>query len=182
VDGTAHPLEQSSDGSTPSPLTQPTPRRPQPLSATLRDRPLPPLPPDAEMSHIPPNPMPDPHPPQAQRPSVVSFAAQNHIRYHRNQAFRGTWRTRMKRTKCWRCELEAKRKTSMETLHQLKRKLLCDGDAWAESWERTKDKLQWTCFCRYAGYQDNDEESEGTRRITRERVRLGRFGGVLFGR
>ncbi len=47
---------------------------------------------------------------QAQpRHSVISFAARNHIRHHRHMYHRGTWRTRMKRTKCWRCGLESRR-------------------------------------------------------------------------
>jgi hypothetical protein len=66
-------------------------------------------------------------------------------------------------------------------LNRWRRKLLCDGVAWEEWWERVREKLEWTCFCRYRGYEDDDEESAETVRVREERARLGRFGGSLSG-
>ncbi len=114
----------------------------------------------------------------------MSFGEQNHIRNRRHKDGynynRGTWRTRMKRTKCWRCELESRRTASTKALHRFKRKLLCDGDAWEDWWVRVRQKLEWTCLCRYRGYEDDDDESAETVRRNEERARLGRMGGEMF--
>jgi hypothetical protein len=105
------------------------------------------------------------------RSSTVSFAAYNHIRHHRHSPIHGTWRTRMKRTKCWRCELEARHKASAETMHRF-----FDRASWQHKWHSTKAKLRWSCFCRYKAYEEEEGESH---RETQARVRLGRFGRVL---
>lgn len=108
------------------------------------------------------------------RPSTVSFAARNHIRHHRHNPARGTWRTRMKRTKCWRCELEARRNASAEAMHKL-----FNRRSWEHKWHATKAKLRWSCFCRYKGYDDEEDEEEESHREVQERARLGRFGRSL---
>ncbi|KAK4543017.1 hypothetical protein LTR36_006015 [Oleoguttula mirabilis] len=55
---------------------------------------------------------------------------------------KGTWRTRMSRTKCWRCELHNCRKTGRARLARM---------------------MEWTCFCRFRAYDpdSSSEEEEG---------------------
>ena len=103
-------------------------------------------------------------------PSAETFYHRHHLSHRIN---RGTWRTRMKKTKCWRCELEARRTASSEALYKQYRNL-CTG--WGVKWERCKERLKWTCFCRYRGYDTDDEDDES---VVQERVRLGRLGGRL---
>nr|POE74722.1 hypothetical protein CFP56_37253 [Quercus suber] len=51
-----------------------------------------------------------------------------------------TWRTRMSRVKCWRCEMES---TGQKGLGLV------------------KEMLAWTCFCRFKGYElESDSETE----------------------
>ncbi|KAK5174254.1 uncharacterized protein LTR77_001334 [Saxophila tyrrhenica] len=174
-----------------SPLTEtPPPTNPIRRMASWRNKPLPPLPVQAAPAESEPGPAPrlafatEQPGAAAPRHSVISFAARNHIRHHRHRVARGTWRTRMKRTKCWRCELEARRNRSSEALSRFKRKLFCDADAWEGWWDRLKAKMKWTCFCRYKGYEEEREDEDGCdegARIGRERVRLGRFGAMLRG-
>lgn len=57
-----------------------------------------------------------------------------------------TWRTRMSRVRCWRCELEARKE---------------------KGWELFRTALGWTCFCRFRGYE-LDEEEEERREVERE--------------
>lgn len=103
------------------------------------------------------------------QPSVESFMQRHHIS---RKAKTSTWGTRMRKTKCWRCELEARRTASSEALYKRYRNLV---SGWPERWNRIKENLRWTCFCRYQAYdEDPDDEAE-----VRERARLGRFGGSL---
>jgi hypothetical protein len=104
------------------------------------------------------------------QPSTDSFRRRNHISRH----VRGvTWRTRMRKTKCWRCELESRRKASGKLLYHGCGKVI---HGWHERWRNMKDTLRWTCFCCYRGYDDDSEENLAE---VQERARLGRFGGSL---
>ena len=103
------------------------------------------------------------------QPSVESFGHRHHISRRINH---GTWRTRMKRTKCWRCELESRRTASSEALYRRMSGLFT---GWGPRMERLKEKLRWTCFCRYRAYEDDSEDPEEAE----ERARLGRMGGNL---
>ena len=89
--------------------------------------------------------------------------------YHISQRHYGTWGTRMKSTKCWRCELESRREASQEALTK-------QFKVWRGWAHKTHESLRWTCLCRYAAYEDESDEDVGR---TRERVRLGRMGGEL---
>ena len=126
------------------------------------------------------------NPPNAARPqrdSIVSLGAPSsrlhtHITKHRTHPAYGTWRTRMKRTKCWKCELEARRQSTASFLRSgtrgLKRGLTNvlggrgsgdDGEGgWKACWDRWWGDLgrclRWTCFCRYKAYGDGDSEDE----------------------
>ena len=93
-------------------------------------------------------------------------------RHRMIQQHRGTWGTRMKRTKCWRCELESRRTASREALRN-------QFTAWRGWMMRVHEKLRWTCLCRYQAYGDNSDEDLGRQGQMRERVRLGRMGGNL---
>ncbi|KAK5119769.1 hypothetical protein LTR85_007345 [Meristemomyces frigidus] len=53
---------------------------------------------------------------------------------------KGTWRTRMSRTKCWRCEL-----------HNCKKK----------GWARFERMMEWTCFCQFRAYEHDSSSEEG---------------------
>ncbi|KAK0314368.1 hypothetical protein LTR01_001191 [Friedmanniomyces endolithicus] len=55
---------------------------------------------------------------------------------------KGTWRTRMGRTRCWRCSLH---------------------DSKLKGWARLRRTAEWTCFCRFRAYEE-DGEDEGERR------------------
>ena len=96
-----------------------------------------------------------------------SFRHRHHISRH---PIRGTWRTRMKRTKCWRCELEARRTASREALRQ-------SYQIWTAQMARLKERLRWTCLCRYEGYDDSSDENSFRTTDAHVRTRLGRLGG-----
>jgi hypothetical protein len=103
------------------------------------------------------------------QPSLESFRHRHHIS---RRVKSGTWRTRMKKTKCWRCEIESRRTASRVEFHRRYRYCI---DGWPEKWSRLKENLKWTCFCRYRGYdEDSDDPAE-----VEHRARLGRFGGSL---
>ena len=103
------------------------------------------------------------------QPSLESFGHRHHIS---RRIKSGTWRTRMKKTKCWRCEIESRRTASRVELHRGYRYCI---DGWPDRWSRLKENLKWTCFCRYRGYdEDSDDPAE-----VEHRARLGRFGGSL---
>ncbi|KAK0939206.1 hypothetical protein LTR29_009197 [Friedmanniomyces endolithicus] len=68
--------------------------------------------------------------------------AVNDTRLHGLIRAKGTWRTRMGRTRCWRC-----------SLHESKLK----------GWARLRRMVEWTCFCRFRAYEE-DGEDEGERR------------------
>ena len=103
------------------------------------------------------------------QPSLESFRHRHHIS---RRIKSGTWRTRMNKTKCWRCEIESKRTASRVAFHRKYRYCI---DGWPERWSRLKENLRWTCFCRYRAYdEDSDDPME-----TERRARLGRFGGSL---
>ncbi|KAI7106599.1 hypothetical protein KC365_g5810 [Hortaea werneckii] len=52
---------------------------------------------------------------------------------------KGTWRTRMNRTKCWRCELHRCHKTG---------------------WAKVRKALEWTCLCRFKAYVEDSSDDE----------------------
>ena len=55
-----------------------------------------------------------------------------HFRHmHRSK---GTWRTRMQRTRCWRCALH---------------------DSKAKGWAKIQALMEWTCFCRFKAYEED---------------------------
>lgn len=102
------------------------------------------------------------------QPSIESFRHRHHISRRVNK---GTWRTRVGKTKCWRCELESRHTAAREAMYRRSR----DIKGWAI---RFKEKLRWTCLCRYVAY--DDESVDMTRsRVVEERARLGRMGGNL---
>ncbi|TKA40978.1 hypothetical protein B0A54_07891 [Friedmanniomyces endolithicus] len=71
---------------------------------------------------------------------------------------KGTWRTRMGRTRCWRCSLH---------------------DSKLKGWARLRRMAEWTCFCRFRAYEE-DGEDEGERRWGGEEVGGGHeMGGGL---
>ncbi|KAK3675905.1 hypothetical protein LTR78_004097 [Recurvomyces mirabilis] len=61
-----------------------------------------------------------------------------HIR-HLHHFRAGTWRTRMGRTRCWRCALHESR---------------------LKGWARLRRMMGWTCFCRFRAYEEESEEEE----------------------
>lgn len=115
-------------------------------------------------------------PNQVNRPAELQFQPSQESFGHRHHISRriksGTWRTRMDKTKCWRCEIESRRRASRVALHRKYRYCI---NGWSENWLRFKEKLKWTCFCRYRAYdEDSDDPIE-----VEHRARLGRFGGTL---
>jgi hypothetical protein len=77
------------------------------------------------------------------------------IRLHKLVRAKGTWRTRMQRTRCWRCALH---------------------DSRVKGWQRIRKMLTWTCFCRFKAYEDDSEDEERERE---QRVReMGVRGGL----
>ncbi|KAK4553089.1 hypothetical protein LTR86_009816 [Recurvomyces mirabilis] len=64
-----------------------------------------------------------------------------HIR-HLHHFRAGTWRTRMGRTRCWRCALHESR---------------------LKGWTRLRRMMRWTCFCRFRAYEEESEEEERER-------------------
>lgn len=107
------------------------------------------------------------------RPSTAESWA--HLQHIRHRLKRGTWRTRMTKTRCWRCELESRRTAAHEARYN-RTKGLCHG--WSGRWERLVEKIKWTCFCRYRAYEE-DSEDEGREGEVEERARLGRMGAEL---
>ncbi|KAF2479216.1 hypothetical protein BDY17DRAFT_52137 [Neohortaea acidophila] len=101
-------------------------------------------------------------------------ASTGHRHFINRRINHGTWRTRMKRTKCWRCELESRRNAASEALYRRTRD-------WKGCLVRFKERLRWSCFCRYTAYDDDSEDEERVRgeQEVEERVRLGRMGGDL---
>ena len=99
----------------------------------------------------------------------LSWGHNNHISRRINK---GTWRTRMKKTKCWRCELESRRHDSTMTL-----KRGCQ-----DFFAHLKALLPWNCFCQYRGYEDESDDEcvrEDCGEVE-ERARLGRMGGEFL--
>lgn len=129
-----------------------SPARPD-ETATSND--LPPLPSHPTLHSVRPQPS-----------STESFGRRHHISRRIVNQF--TWRTRMKRTKCWRCELES-RQTAIHD-HTTGFRV-----GWAERKRRFKEKLRWTCFGRYKAYEDDSDDQS----VVEERARLGRMGGTL---
>lgn len=115
------------------------------------------------------------------RQIFASFARRNHIRNKQRHPLyaQGTWRTRMKKTKCWRCELESRRQASTEALRDLSERVGSSRAIWKHRWDRVNARLRWTCFCRYRAYEDDGSESEDEIREVETRARLGRYGGRL---
>ncbi|KAK0894300.1 hypothetical protein LTR91_019607 [Friedmanniomyces endolithicus] len=77
------------------------------------------------------------HPQQRGAPKAV-----NDTRLHGLIRAKGTWRTRMGRTRCWRCSLH---------------------DSKLRGWARLRRMVEWTYFCRFRAYEE-DCEDEGERR------------------
>lgn len=75
-------------------------------------------------------------PPLPLTPTPTAITQHPHIRYARN---RGTWRSRMQRTKCWHCELDRQK---------------------AKGLARLKAALGWTCFCRFENYENDSSSDE----------------------
>ena len=80
--------------------------------------------------------------------------------HRRNQ--RGTWHHRMGKTKCWRCEV-AEKIGKAESSIQV-------------NWEKFLHALQYTCFCHYRGYDDDEDPywrrmSQTQRQNARDRER-----------
>lgn len=122
---------------------------------------------------------------QGHRDSVLSLGAPSsrlhtHITPRNRQRRQSTWRTRMRRTKCWKCELEARRAETAEMFRRrtetFRRGLTGSREGGDEGGkvtlgDRIEAKgneiwgcLRWTCFCRYRGYDSEDEENAGARR------------------
>jgi hypothetical protein len=77
------------------------------------------------------------------------------LKLHNLIRAKGTWRTRMQRTRCWRCALH---------------------DSRVKGWQRAKKMLTWTCFCRFRAYEEDSEDEERERE---ERLReMGVRGGL----
>lgn len=130
---------------------------------------------------------------QPQRDSIISFASSSrHIKNRRAH----TWRTRIKRTKCWKCELEARRRDTATFFRRntgdLKRgvtDLLTSIDWFEKKSMNLTHCLRWTCFCRYRAYDDDLAEEEEAARFAdvrrqanvQDRARLGSSGDNLPG-
>ncbi|KAK3707575.1 hypothetical protein LTR37_012070 [Vermiconidia calcicola] len=152
-------LGSSFDGTSPTQTDDDDYRPPVPPKNTIRLPPAPVSPPPAGPARSITI---------TQQPSVESFAHRHHIRNQHRIYDRGTWRTRMKRTKCWRCELKARQTASREALNKLNNDF---GVVWRRWWKKTKARLEWTCFCKYKAYEDDDDDTDaGT-----DRVRMGRM-------
>ncbi|TKA77491.1 hypothetical protein B0A55_05370 [Friedmanniomyces simplex] len=74
-------------------------------------------------------------------------------RLHTLTRAKGTWRTRMGRTRCWRCSLH---------------------DSRQKGWARLRRLAEWTCFCRFRAYEEESEDE-------RERAREGEGGHEMGG-
>lgn len=217
LDGTSpSPNRRPAGGDETAPVTNVGPVSPQPATpasylglphrppqALHADRNDPPIPTSHDFATHTQGPVSDPAhpgepvpaPARGQRDSITSLGAPSsrlhtHVTKHRAHPAYGTWRTRMKRTKCWRCELEARRQSTATFFSRrtsagggAARGLTTgdEGDAvgWWGRWCGDLGRcLRWTCFCRYRAYDDGessseeDEEEGGReqeRRITGER-------------
>ena len=96
----------------------------------------------------------------------------NHTVFLAHRGKHLTWRTRMNKTKCWRCELESRRTASSAALYR--RYWSCKE--WAG---RVRERMRWTCLCRYQGYEDDSDEDDARGQEVEERARLGRMGAAL---
>nr|POE47099.1 hypothetical protein CFP56_00431 [Quercus suber] len=112
--------------------------------------------------------VPSAHPPQpfnldGPPPSTTSRHTNTHSRpanagsLAQQGLLRGlTWRSRMSRVKCWRCELES---TGQKGLGLV------------------KEMLSWTCFCRFKGYDlESDSETEREEEMHRRQAEIAGSG------
>ncbi|KAK3724738.1 hypothetical protein LTR37_000786, partial [Vermiconidia calcicola] len=153
-------LGSSFDGTSPTQTDDDDYRPPVPPKNTIRVAPAPASPPPADPARSITI--------TQHQPSVESFGHRHHIRNQHRFYDRGTWRTRMKRTKCWRCELKVRQHASREALNKFNNDL---GVFWRRWWGKTKARLEWICFCKYKAYEDDDDETDaGT-----DQVRMGRM-------
>lgn len=102
--------------------------------------------------------------------SAESFGRRHHIS---RRIKSGTWRTRMQKTKCWRCEVESHHTASSQVLYHGYRNVMHGLNV---TWNGLKETLRYTCFCRYRGYEEEDADDVSE---VEERARLGRLGGDL---
>lgn len=95
----------------------------------------------------PPSAGPPVGPPVGPRPQPSmpeTDVSHSHSNYHIRRIGRakGTWRTRMNRTRCWRCALH---------------------DSGLKGWKKFCKLLEWTCFCRFKAYDEDEEDQEAER-------------------
>ena len=104
------------------------------------------------------------------RYSVESDPTRRGLFHSNRRSKQGTWGTRMRQTKCWRCELKARRRESIIALHGhckgLRRRL---GDF--------KAMLRWTCCCSYAAYEDDADNETHYVPDVQSQAREDRMGG-----
>ncbi|KAK4623985.1 hypothetical protein CLAFUW4_05801 [Fulvia fulva] len=82
---------------------------------------------------------------------AASVTASGRAKLVQRRNEQGTWRTRMSKTTCWRCEMAAVQ------------------ESW---WHKIKYALQYTCLCHYRGYyneEDREWKHERKRAIWRSR-------------
>lgn len=109
--------------------------------------------------------------PQSRRSVVLDADSVRPHEHLTHYSPRPTWRTRMRRVKCWRCELEARRAThTIPGRHRYR--------TWKEWRASFIEKLRWTCFCGYVAYDDESDDDNREAEI-HERARLGRMGVEL---
>lgn len=75
-----------------------------------------------------------------------SVSPHDHPQHLRNIGrAKGTWRTRMQKTRCWRCEMHRYRMTG---------------------WARLRRMSEWTCFRRFKAYDEESEDEREEERMT----------------
>lgn len=93
------------------------------------------------------------HGAESARPTPVQVSentAENPHQHRTRRMLHGTWGKRISRTKCWRCELEARRSASGDLLRRSYTGLRAGV---SYTWARLLGSLKYSCFCRYEGYE-----------------------------
>lgn len=103
---------------------------------------------------------------RTQRDSIPSLGAPSsrlHTRITPARPAYGTWRTRMKRTKCWKCQLAARRQEAAAYVRRYST-MVREGKGSEDDGNgrcgRLKACLRWTCFARYAAYHDGESSED----------------------